>query len=241
MKRILLTNDDGWDAPGLEQLRAIASDFGEVYVVAPDRHLSGCSHQTITAEPLRLEQWSERGYHLSGTPADCVRIARHVLGEFDWVWSGINDGGNMGVDVFMSGTVAAAREAALHGVPALAISQYRQRGREIHWDRTGQWARQAIDALCGDLDELGHGEFWNVNLPDPDTDRQPSIVRCPLEPRPLHIDYELEPRDGENAVPGYRFIGRYQQRGNRAGSDVHVCFAGDTAVSRVKLGASFGD
>src|SRR5688572_15733741 len=105
--KLLLTNDDGIDAPGLALLREIAAEFGEPFVVAPDQHLSGCGHRVSTEHDLTLDDRGEGRYALSGTPADCVRVGLlHVCPDAAWVLSGVNDGGNLGVDTFLSGTVA---------------------------------------------------------------------------------------------------------------------------------------
>ena len=121
--RLLLTNDDGIDAPGLAALERVAALLGEVSVVAPLGHFSGCSHQVTTHRPLRVEGRGERRWAVAGWPADCTRVALRGLGvEADWVLSGINAGGNMWADVYISGTVAAVREAALLGRPGVAAT-----------------------------------------------------------------------------------------------------------------------
>src|SRR5262245_18020009 len=125
--KILLTNDDGIDAPGIVTLHQIATQFGDSVIVAPHVALSGCSHQVTTDRPIRVTTLANNRHSIDGTSSDCVRIGLlQFATDVDWVLSGINDGGNMGVDVFMSGTVAAAREATLLGKKAVAISQYRR-------------------------------------------------------------------------------------------------------------------
>ena len=122
--RILVTNDDGWDAPGLAALKTLAGQIGDVYVLAPRDPHSYAGHRVTTDGPLVLTETGAREFTLSGTPADCVRVAIATLfPEIDWVLAGINRGGNLGADLFTSGTVAAAREAALLGRPAIAVSQ----------------------------------------------------------------------------------------------------------------------
>ncbi len=138
--RLLLTNDDGIDAPGLRALEEAARHLGEAVVVAPEEVQSGCSHQVTTHGPIRVREVSPGRYALDGTPADCVRIGlQHVVPDAAWVLSGINMGGNLGADVYHSGTVAAAREAVLHGWPAVALSHYRRRDVPIDWDRAIRW------------------------------------------------------------------------------------------------------
>ena len=116
--RILLTNDDGIDAPGLEALRQAAAPLGEVVLVAPLDTLSGCSHRVTTDHPVRVHERGPGRYAIDGTPADCARVGLYGLArDAAWVLSGVNAGGNLGADVWHSGTVAAAREAVLHGWP----------------------------------------------------------------------------------------------------------------------------
>jgi 5'-nucleotidase len=122
--RFLVTNDDGYLAPGIGLLTAVASRLGDVDVVAPDREQSATSHSLTMHRPLRVRRVREGALVVDGTPTDCVVLA---LGELldeppDFVLSGVNHGSNMGDDVLYSGTVAAAMEAIILGVPAVAIS-----------------------------------------------------------------------------------------------------------------------
>lgn len=122
--RILLTNDDGIASPALAQLRRVLTPFGRVITIAPDRNQSAMSQALTLSRPLRIHEESEDVYSVDGTPADCVLVAFHgkILERPDFVVSGINHGPNMGEDVFYSGTVAAAIEGVLQGVPAVAAS-----------------------------------------------------------------------------------------------------------------------
>jgi 5'-nucleotidase len=127
MERLLFlaTNDDGYLARGLEVLIETLEPLGDVYVVSPDREQSATSHSLTLHHPLRVRQFGERRYHVDGSPTDCVLLAVH--GDFlprrpDYVFSGINHGGNMGEDVSYSGTVAAAMEGTILGIPSVAIS-----------------------------------------------------------------------------------------------------------------------
>ena len=124
MKKILITNDDGIDSPSLLALVDALKTKHDVTVVAPESQQSAKSHSITLHKPLRLEKRSESLYWLSGTPVDCVYVAlNHVCkNQPDLVISGINDGYNLGTDVFYSGTVGAAVEASLRGRPALAVS-----------------------------------------------------------------------------------------------------------------------
>ena len=128
MARILLSNDDGIEAPGLLALAEVLDGLGELCIVAPDRDRSGCGHGITVREDLQVRRLTLAGrwtaYAVSGTPADCVKLGVLKLcgGPPDLVVSGINAGSNLGIDVFYSGTVAAAFEGVLLGIPALAIS-----------------------------------------------------------------------------------------------------------------------
>jgi 5'-nucleotidase len=227
--KFLLTNDDGVEAPGLRALAEAVDGSGKAVVVAPCDGRSGCGHATTTDRPIRLRQLAENRYVVDGTPADCVRVALHRFGaEMDWVLAGINSGGNLGVDVYHSGTVAAVREAALRGIPAIAVSHYRNRNlTEQDWQRAAQWTRTVLDDLLRRPAEPG--VFWNINLPAsaPHAD-SPEVVFCPLDPSPLPLSYD---GDGEMLV----YNGVYAQRPRIAGADVEVCFSGKIAVTRISV------
>lgn len=121
--KILLTNDDGVRADGLAMLASRLSDLAEIYVVAPDRERSCQSHAFTLHEPLRVVEVAPHWFSVSGTPADCVYLGvLELCPRPDLVISGINHGYNLGADIFYSGTVAGAIEAALRGVPAIAVS-----------------------------------------------------------------------------------------------------------------------
>ena len=110
MSLLVLTNDDGIDAPGIQALQAATAGLGKSVIVAPDTHLSGCSHQLNRGGAIPIEQRSDSAYAIGGTPADCSRVAlSHLYPEADWVLSGINAGGNLGSDTYVSGTVAAVQ------------------------------------------------------------------------------------------------------------------------------------
>lgn len=230
--KILLTNDDGIDAPGIAALAEAVHALGELVVVAPDRHLSGCSHQTTTHRPLSVVERGPGRYAVDGTPADCVRLALlHLAPDVDLILSGVNDGGNLGVDVWHSGTVAAAREAVIFGRPAMALSQYRRRGSSLEHARIVAWTAHIVEQLLEK--PLAPGEFWNVNFPDPlASEGVPEIAFCELEHRPLSISYEC--RDGQ-----WHYTGVYQDRGRGENTDVFHCFAGRTTVTPIRLSSAY--
>jgi 5'-nucleotidase len=226
--KFLLTNDDGIAAAGLDALDRAARTLGETIWAAPHVHLSGCSHRVTTDEPLRLTEQAPRRWAVEGTPADCVRIGlAHLLPEADWVLSGLNHGGNLGADVHVSGTVAAVREAALHGKPGIALSHYQKRNQEISWDRAVRWLTPVLADLVAR--PWASGTFWNVNLPHlGPNDPEPRVVFCPLETGPLPLSFRQE-------AGLFHYNGNYHQRPRQAGSDVDVCFSGNIAVTRIAL------
>lgn len=225
--RFYLTNDDGVDAPGLSALKKAVP--GDVMTIAPARAYSGCGHQVTTfGKSIRVEKRSADTWAVHGTPADCTRIALTQLPRDEvCVLSGINLGGNLGVDVYISGTVAAAREAAIFDVPAIAISQYLNRREPVDWARATHWSAMIIDELLS-LERPARS-FWNVNLPHLSAeDGEPEVVFCDVCPLPLPVNYEV---DGENL----RYTGVYQDRERAPGTDVDVCFLGDIAASLVRV------
>jgi 5'-nucleotidase len=223
---LILTNDDGIDAPGIQALQAAVDRKG--IVVAPRDHLSGCGHQVTTATPIHINQRSPDQYAIAGTPADCVRVAiAHLFEDVKLVLSGINNGGNLGADVYISGTVAAVREAALHGIPAIAISHYRAKRKEIDWEFAAHLTAMVLDKLLSLPAESG--TFWNVNLPHLDADApDPVIVFCPLSSKPLPLGFEVE---GDSLI----YAGKYELRDRTPGTDVDVCFSGRIAVTQIKV------
>jgi 5'/3'-nucleotidase len=175
--RILITNDDGINAPGLkaaEELgHALAGKDGEVWVVAPAMEQSAVSHCVSYVRPMRMEQWGPTRFIVEGSPADCILAA---LGDImqdtppDLVLSGVNRGHNVAEDVVYSGTVGGAMEAAMHGVKAIALSQYYGPGN-IELDDTFEAARANAEGICRKLldsapwHDHAHEVFYNVNFP----------------------------------------------------------------------------
>jgi len=226
--KLLLTNDDGIAAPGLAALHEAAAQLGEAVIVAPTEALSGCSHRVTTEGPLCVAGRGPGRHAVAGTPADCVRVGLHRLApDTACVLSGINAGGNLGADVWHSGTVAAVREAVLHGWPGVALSQYIKKGRRLDWRR----ATVRVLPLLRDLlaRPWQPGTFWNVNLPHlADDAPEPEVVFCALDPSPLPLSYR-------EADEGLHYDGDYHQRRRVPGADVDVCFGGRIAVTRVAL------
>ena len=163
--RILLTNDDGIDSPGLEALRHELSKNPEheIWVIAPDGERSGMSHYITLKEPIKSKNISDRTFSLSGSPADCVMTA--VLGIMaekpDIVLSGINLGPNLGTDLVYSGTAAAARQAAYMGIPGVALSIHAYSG-PWNFGALACFAAKNLELFCKFFDRQ---HFINVNAP----------------------------------------------------------------------------
>jgi 5'-nucleotidase len=161
--RILVTNDDGIASAALTQLKRVLSPFGRVIVIAPDRNQSASSQSLTLHRPLRIQEVAEDIYSVDGTPTDCVLVAFHgQLGEPpDLVVSGINHGPNMGEDVFYSGTVAAAIEGVLQGVPGIAASLVTRAPTDFRApaDVVGKLVRQTLER------GLTRRLLLNINIP----------------------------------------------------------------------------
>jgi 5'-nucleotidase len=231
---VVLTNDDGWDAPGLAALRQAADGLGRCQIVAPSGPMSGCGHRVTTHGSIAVSHPREGCISVGGTPADCVRLAlHHLVPQATWVLSGINAGGNLGTDIHYSGTVAAVREAVIHGVPGIALSQYMARGRVVDWQRASRWVGLVLSELIARPWQAG--TFWNVNLPHLEHEEpDPEVVFCPLDPSPLPLSYRV-------ASDLCVYNGDYQSRSRRPGFDVDVCFGGKIAVTLLSIVDSSAD
>lgn len=225
--RILATNDDGWDAPGLAALKTVAARFGQVFVLAPLAPHSYAGHRVTTDVALTLAETGPREFTLTGTPADCVRLALTTLfPDIDWVLSGINRGGNLGADIYTSGTVAAVREAALLGRPGIAVSQYVRKGVALDWERSADLALPVIEELM--TEGCPSKEYWNVNLPHVETTDSCSVIRCVPDNEPLDVRFR---KDGDH----FHYSGSYPSRRRTPGRDVDHCFGGSITVSCLRL------
>jgi 5'-nucleotidase len=186
---ILITNDDGVHAPGIQALAEALRGLGEVHVVAPDREVSACSQALTLKHPLRAERLEQRVHAVDGTPADCVNLAivKLLPRRPDLVVSGINRGANLGDDIFYSGTVGGAREGTFFGVPAIAISLAAR--AEIDFGPSAEFAvRLAARVLDQGLPER---TLLNVNVPP----GRPAGVAVTVQGRREHEGTILEGLD----------------------------------------------
>ncbi len=196
--KLLLSNDDGIYADGLKALHAQFTHRWSTIVVAPDRERSAISHAITLAKPIRSHKiaWlnGDAAYAVSGTPADCIKLAMmELLTERpDLMISGINPGANTGINVNYSGTLAAAREATLYGIPALAISIMGKQPR--FYDQTAQFVEDLAHTIVSQ--GLAAGTFLNVNVPDLPMDRIKGvqISRQNIQPLKEQMERRVDPR-----------------------------------------------
>jgi 5'-nucleotidase len=237
--RILVTNDDGIHAEGLEVCEKIARTLSDdVWVIAPEYDQSGVAHSLSLNDPLRLRQVAERRFAVRGTPTDCIIMGvRHVLNghEPDLVLSGVNRGRNAGEDVIYSGTIAGAMEGTILGIPSLALSQaYKSRSNQPPYWETG--LRFAPDIIRKALAEgIPRDVLLNVNFPDCPPDAIKAVVVTTQGRRRqerLHIDKRQDGRGNP-----YYWIAYVRQNAAKAadGSDLAALDEHCIAITPLKL------
>jgi 5'-nucleotidase len=216
--KILLSNDDGYRAEGLEALRRAMKPLGAVTIVAPDRNRSGASNSLTLDVPVRAARYDIDSYYVNGTPTDCVHLAISGLFDFehDIVVSGVNDGANLGDDTLYSGTVAAAVEGRFLGLPAIAVSLCVEPGSPGNFASAAQVAAGLVERMSVSPPQ---GPFiLNVNVPDlPDGElrglkvtrlgnrhRSEPIVRA-KDPRGRNVYWVGAAGAGQDAGPGTDF------------------------------------
>ncbi|WP_439327784.1 5'/3'-nucleotidase SurE [Lonepinella sp. BR2357] len=192
---ILLSNDDGYHAEGIQILAAHLRKFANVIIVAPDRNRSAASNSLTLVEPLRPRKLDNGDYCINGTPADCVHLALNgfLSGKIDLVVSGINAGANLGDDTLYSGTVAAAFEGRHLGLPAIAVSLD---GRQ-HYETAARVVCDLVPRLHGNL--LKSREIININVPDVLYDDLKGVQVCRLGNR-LSAAEIIKQQDPRNEV-----------------------------------------
>ncbi|MGE5477915.1 MAG: 5'/3'-nucleotidase SurE [Bacteroidales bacterium] len=229
--RILISNDDGIHAPGIKVLEKVARSLSkDVWVVAPESEQSAAGHSLTIRRPLRVRQVSRSRYAVDGTPTDAVLLGiNHVLKDKKptLVLSGVNRGGNLGEDVTYSGTVAAAMEATILGVPAIAFSQYYSPDHAIRWSTAEHWAPEIIRRVT--RTGWGRNVLINVNFPDVPADRVTGIEVVRQGKR--KIGDELAERFDPRGEP-YIWIGaqRAEDRSTK-GTDIEAVVRGAVSVT----------
>jgi len=205
--RILVTNDDGIHAPGLDALIEIAGQLSsDVWVVAPEVNQSGAAHSLSLSKPLRLRDVSERKFALEGTPSDCVLFGvKHLMKDRkpDIVLSGVNRGTNLADDVTYSGTIAGAMEGCLLGIPSIAFSQAYMHGQPVKWATATHHGADVVRKVLA----VGWPKnvFVNVNFPDvtPAAVKGVRITRQGVSGFGGHIVERVDPRGGTYYWIGY--------------------------------------
>ncbi|AJD52020.1 MULTISPECIES: 5'/3'-nucleotidase SurE [Thalassospira] len=232
--RILISNDDGIDAPGIRLLEKLACSLSDdVWVVAPTTEQSGAGHSLTLRHPLRIRKRDERHFSVDGTPTDCVLLAlQQIMRDSppDIVLSGINRGGNLGEDVTYSGTVAAAMEATLLNVPAIAFSQFFS-GNLIDWSVAEKHLLPVAETLIHTT--WPRGVLINVNFPEAERDGGARIEVSRQGQRKIgdHIAERLDPR-GEP----YYWIGAIKSELPKdENADLRVIERGDISVTPISL------
>lgn len=229
-KRLLIVNDDGIHAKGIELLEQIVTALGhEAWVVAPDEERSGASHSLSLTLPVRLRRIDSRHWAVKGTPTDAVLLALYEVmrdAPPDALLSGINRGANLAEDITYSGTAAGAMEGALLGIPSIALSQVFTIGREAPWETAARFAPELLARLLAA--PPAPGGFVNVNFPDcaPDEVTGLRVTRQGQRPPGSFVP---QPRVDERAVPYYWIRLAYRDGGELAGTDLEAIR--DRAVS----------
>lgn len=233
---ILVTNDDGIRAPGLRVMEKIARMFSEdVWVVAPENEKSGASHSLTLSEPLRLRKINKKKFAVNGTPTDCVMMAlNHLMNDNlpALLLSGVNRGANMGEDVTYSGTVAAAIEGTLLGIPSIALSQSYVNRKVMRWKTSEQHAPKIVRRLI----EIGWPKkvLININFPDVEPTQVAGIEVCRQGNRDLSnllIDKRVDAREQP-----YYWLGFRREKGNpKQGTDLAAVESGKVAITPLQL------
>jgi len=243
--RILLVNDDGIDAPGMQVLEQAARQLSDdVWVVAPDRNCSGASHSLSIGSPMRIHRRDDRHFALRATPTECAMLAIHELMKDQpptICLSGINRGPNLAEDTAYSGTIAAAREATQLGIPAIALSQVFAPGekdftigedRKIHWETSERWCAPLLRQLL--QEPLDPGVFLNVNFPGV-LPRQVEGVRFSIQGQRPPGCYVPEPMMDEEGQRYYRLVLAYRDGSPHPDSDLRAIADNCISVTPLKL------
>lgn len=236
--RILITNDDGYDAPGIIALRDIALQFSsDVWLVAPEIDQSGAAHSLTLREPLRMRQWDERVFAVRGTPADCiimgVRLILHDKAP-DLVLSGVNKGSNLAEDITYSGTVAGAIEGTLMGFQSIAFSQVSPLTRPggPPWHTAKHHGPRVIERLLSE--QWGAGTFMNVNFPDREPDEVEGI-QMTRQGRRAHERLNIDQRSDTWNQPYYWLAYEHSHAVPQEGTDLNAIQNGCISVTPLSI------
>ncbi|SFM61225.1 5'/3'-nucleotidase SurE [Halopseudomonas yangmingensis] len=236
VKRVLLTNDDGWRGPGLGVLEEIAREIAEeVWVISPDLDQSGVSMSISLHQPLRVHTFDPQRFSVSGTPSDCVMLGVSELMPEppDLVLSGVNCGANISDSVAYSGTIGGALTATLLNIPAIALSQAYHKGSEVHWDTSRRYGAEIVRQL------LAKG--WptdcamNINFPARPADQVTGVALCRARAGSI-AGINIESRRDTRDVP-YYWLGFQRQAERISGldTDVGALRAGRISISPLRF------
>jgi 5'-nucleotidase len=235
---ILITNDDGINSEGLKSLAAALRELGEVYIVAPDRQRSAVGLSITLERPLRVEDMGEKTFSVDGMPADCVTLAIHRLMESppDLIVSGINDGQNIGYDIYHSGTVGAAFVGTMFGIPSMAVSiaNHRFTGEAqgvIHYDTAAQMGLKVARLVSNH--RLPDETLLNVNVPNvPLSDIQGiEVTRHCGSTYSIEIHHRLDPRGKKYYWVG----GEFESEGDHPETDLSALNSRKVSVTPLRL------
>jgi 5'-nucleotidase len=237
--RILVTNDDGIHAPGIDVCAEIARALSDdVWIVAPEYDQSGVAHSLSLNDPLRMREIDDRRFAVKGTPTDCVIMGvRHILNGKgpDLVLSGVNRGRNAAEDVTYSGTVAGAMEGAILGIPSLALSQSHNAANRLrpHWETAIQHGPDIIRRVLAE--GMPHDVFVNINFPDCPPEEVRGIAIATQGKRKqelLHIDTR---HDGRGNPYYWVAFARLPRPEPADGTDLSALANNQIAVTPLKL------
>ncbi len=233
--RILISNDDGINAPGIKVLERVARQLSkDVWVVAPETEQSAAGHSLTIRRPLRVRKYGPRRFSVDGTPTDSVLLGVNTIIKGkrpDLVLSGINRGANLGEDVTYSGTVAAAMEGVILGIPSIALSQCVSNGHSPHWQTAEHCAADLIRKVMAA--KWGPNILINVNFPDclPDQVTGIEVTRQGKRKIGDELVERLDPR-GEP----YIWIGAQRlEDSSEAGTDIEAAYRGAIAVTPLRV------
>lgn len=239
--RILITNDDGIVAPGLGIAEAIGHELagpgGEIWVVAPDNERSGVSHAISYVAPTRLTRLADRRYAIDGFPADCALVGIHRLmaeAPPDLVLSGVNRGHNVAEDVFYSGTVGGAMEAALAGIPAVALSQFYRSAPDAPadiWECARARGAESVRRVLAM--PQAPGLFYNVNFPAVRAGDAAGLAVCPQGLRGS-ATFDVVPWTAPNGREFQFYRHRTDNRSAEAGSDARLLIEGWITITPLR-------
>lgn len=236
--KILVVNDDSIHSPGIALLARKAMEFGEVTVVAPANQCSAMSHKISIRDAMKVEKVEDfpvpvkAAYKIGGTPADCVKVALHYILEErpDYVFSGINEGYNAGFDIAYSGTLGAAFEAVMNGIPAMAFSNTMYAPLHV----AEAYLVPVIRELMGA--GQGRGEVWNVNFPGVELGELKGILRDrPVAPIQFYSENYVETKNDDGSV-SLKAVGTPLTLADSvpAGTDVEAVLQGYISIGKVK-------